>query len=220
VGGTSGNGVVYKIDASGNETVIHSFTGPDGANPSAGLIRDSSANLYGTTASGGASGDGVIFEVDPSGNKTVLHSFTGPDGARPSGSVIRDAAGNLYGTTSSGGTDGVSGVVFKLDPRGNLTVLHNFSNVDGAQSTRGLIRDSAGNLYGTTNSGGAAGLGVMFKLDSSDRESVLYSFPGSARGTFPSSPLIRDAAGNFYGSTGGGGLSNVGGVFRLDKGGH
>ena len=90
--------------------VLHSFTGADGANPYAGLIRDAEGNLYGTTTAGGAYGYGVVFKVDTSGNETVLHSFTGGvDGADPYPGLIEDAAGNLYGTTKLGGAGGTRG---------------------------------------------------------------------------------------------------------------
>ena len=90
-GGTNNAGVVFKIDASGHETVLYSFTGgADGSSPN-GLIRDSAGNLYGTTNGGGASGVGVVFKLDTSGHETVLYSFTGgADGGNPN-SVIRDS---------------------------------------------------------------------------------------------------------------------------------
>jgi uncharacterized repeat protein (TIGR03803 family) len=97
--------------------VLHSFTGaPDGAGPSAGLIRDATGNLYGTTYLGGAYGWGTVFKRDRAGNETVLHSFTsGHDGAVPLGGLIRDAEGNLYGTAYYGGAYG-AGTVFKMTP--------------------------------------------------------------------------------------------------------
>jgi uncharacterized repeat protein (TIGR03803 family) len=113
-GGSAGWGVVYKLDATGHETVLHSFTGgADGGNPTAGVIRDSAANLYGTTGGGGSAGQGVVYKLDTTGHETVLHSFTGADGAGPSAGVIRDSAGRLYGATEYGGTNGF-GVVFRI----------------------------------------------------------------------------------------------------------
>jgi uncharacterized repeat protein (TIGR03803 family) len=106
------------LDTAGHETVLHSFTaGADGGGPSAGVIRDSSGNLYGTTKDGGTAGLGVVYKLDTAGQETVLYNFTGgADGGVPYGGVIRDSAGNLYGTTYSGGKHG-SGVVFKLKPQ-------------------------------------------------------------------------------------------------------
>ncbi len=82
-GGTSGAGTVFKLDTTGTETVLHSFTGPDGVNPGAGLVRDKEGNLYGITTGGGTSGVGTVFKLDTTNTETVLHSFTGPDGANP-----------------------------------------------------------------------------------------------------------------------------------------
>jgi uncharacterized repeat protein (TIGR03803 family) len=133
-----------------------------------------------------------------------------------------DSAGNLYGTTQKGGTGCPSpftpgcGVVFKIDPAGNETVLYSFTgaNGDGAFPFAGLILDSAGNLYGTTNSGGAAGggfagPGTVFKVDPTGHETVLHSFTGlNGDGANPfGGRLVRDSAGNLYGTTlQGGGL--------------
>src|SRR5712692_8434009 len=94
-------------------TVLHGFTNsPDGASPFAGLLRDATGNLYGTTSSGGVFGSGTVFKLDPSGNETVLHNFTGGgDGGRPIAGLIMDTAGNLYGTTGFGGASN-AGTVF------------------------------------------------------------------------------------------------------------
>jgi uncharacterized repeat protein (TIGR03803 family) len=109
---------VFKLDTTGAETVLHSFTGGtmDGAGPFAGLLLGADGNLYGTTGSGGASNLGTVFKVTASGTETVLHSFRrSTDGMRPHAVLVRDAAGNLYGTTTSGGRFD-KGTVFKLSP--------------------------------------------------------------------------------------------------------
>jgi uncharacterized repeat protein (TIGR03803 family) len=193
-------------------TTLYSFTGSDGANPSAGLIADPAGNLYGTTAGGGASGQGTVFQLDPSGNPTVLYSFTGGDGSHPGGVLIADAAGNLYGTTISGGAQD-AGTVFQLTPSGTLNVLYSFTGgSDGALPWAGMIADTAGNLYGTTYGGGASGQGTVFQLDPSGTLTVLYSFTGGNDAS-PWSGLIADAAGNLYGTTEGG--DGPGEVFQL-----
>jgi len=116
-----GNGVVFKLNlATGQETVLHTFTGPDGSSPAAGLFPDSVGNLYGTTLHGGAYGYGTVFKLDPSGNLTTLHSFTGgPDGASPYAGVLVDAKGNVFGAASAGGSataPGGYGTLFIITP--------------------------------------------------------------------------------------------------------
>jgi uncharacterized repeat protein (TIGR03803 family) len=221
-GGATYAGVVYKVDSSGNETVLHSFKyGADGGNPYAGVIRDPAGNLYGTTYYGGVWGAGVVYKVDSSGNETVLYSFTGgADGGNPYAGVIRDPAGNLYGTATRGGGSNV-GVVYKVDSSGNETVLYSFvGGLDGAIPVGGVIRDSAGSLYGSTANGGNWGYGNVYKLDSAGNETVLYSFTGGADGESPFAGVIRDSAGNFYGTTFEGGASNKGVVYKVDSSGN
>ena len=219
-GGGSNAGVVFKLDPTGHETVLYSFTGgADGGNPAGGVVRDSAGNLYGVTESGG-NGAGVVFKVDPTGHETVLYGFTGgADGGAPN-PVILDSAGNLYGTTTFGGTSN-AGVVFKVDPTDQETVLYSFTGGnDGGYSDAGVIRDSKGNLYGTTSGGGAPGAGVVFKVDPTGHETVLYAFTGGNDGNSPFAGLIRDTAGNLYGTTGFGGTADLGVVFKLDKSGN
>ena len=172
----------------------------------------------------------MIFKVDRTGKETVLYTFTGgTDGGYPSWSdLVLDAAGNLYGTTQYYGdlTCPQSqpwalgcGVIFKLDPAGNQTVLHTFSGgADGGQPNGGLIRDTKGNLYGTATSGGApsgacpTGCGVVFMLSPVGALTVLHSFRGSD-GAGPFGTLLLQN-GYLYGVTAGSG--NFSGVaFRL-----
>lgn len=124
-GGANGSGVAFKLDTTGNETVLYAFsTGHgDGDSPYAGLIRDAAGNLYGTTFNGGGSSNGgVVFKLDTAGNETVLYKFKGEtDGANPYGGLVQDAAGNLYGATANGGDPGCNsgngcGTVFELTP--------------------------------------------------------------------------------------------------------
>jgi uncharacterized repeat protein (TIGR03803 family) len=234
--GVAGCGTVFRLDTSGNETVLHGFTGSpgDGANPNAALLMDKAGNLYGTTlygstgpciSPGGAAGCGTVFKLDRSGNETVLHTFTGSggDGANPFAALIMDKVGNLYGTTESGGTGkclGVApgcGTVFKLDTSGNETVLHSFAGPagDGSTPVASLIMDKAGNLYGTTAQGGAFNFGTVFKLDTSGNETILYSFTGGSDGCLPPAALIIDKEGNLYSTTIGGGVCGYGTVFKL-----
>jgi uncharacterized repeat protein (TIGR03803 family) len=244
-GGTFNTGTVFKLDTSGNETVLYSFKGgSDGAFPSAGLVMDATGNLYGTTSHGGSggcsfsSGCGTVFKLDAAGNETVLYSFKGgSDGGVPVAGLIMDAAGNVYGTTQNGGSGGGCsfgcGTVFKLDTAGNETVLHSFTGSpgDGGRPVAGLIMDTAGNLYGTTAEGGSgtctvingipvSGCGTVFKLDPAGNETVLHSFAGGSDGIQALAALIMDQAGNLYGTTELGGSFGSGTVFKLDPSGN
>lgn len=174
--GSDGCGVVFKVDGTGKETVLYSFTGgADGWSPLGALVADSLGNLYGTTVSGGDVGPGVVFKLDPNGKETVLHSFSGgsTDGANPAAAVILDEAGNIHGTTSSGGTLNCTtggfntpvrtigcGTVFKLDSTAAESILYSFpggnSGPGDAFPNSRLVPDAAGNLYGTTSAGGDA----------------------------------------------------------------
>ena len=223
-GGAFSSGTVFKVDPSGNETVLYSFNGRrDGGNPRSGLLLDSTGNLYGITASGGAGfgQGGVLFKLTPGGRLIILHSFSTTDGAGSASGLLRDPAGNLYGTTEGGGAHN-QGVVFKLDPHGNYSILYSFTgrNGDGSEPFAGLVRDQAGNLYGTTFVGGAFSLGTVFKIDASGNESILHSFVGGGDGTYPSSTLVLDPAGNLYGTTDAGGTYNLGTLFKIDSNGN
>ncbi len=221
LGGAANAGVVYKLDASGQETVLYSFKGgSDGANPYAGLILDSSGNLYGTTTSGGGAQAGVVFRIDATGQETVLYRFTGgADGSAPYGGVTLDPAGNLYGTTVGGGK-GKSGVVFKLDASGQETVLYSFTGGDdGDAPYAGVIRGVAGDLYGTTISGGGAqDKGILFRISPAGQETVIHRFRGSDGGN-PKAGVVFDGSGNLYGTTYDGGDSGTGNVYRVDTAG-
>jgi uncharacterized repeat protein (TIGR03803 family) len=230
IDGAYSYGTVFRLSPDGKETVLHSFTGTggDGTNPVAPLTRDAAGNLYGTTEYGGLfggacgpNGCGIVFKVDPAGKETVLYRFTGTegDGTNPWQGVVRDAAGNLYGTTAEGGDYG-GGTVFKINSTGHETILHSFNDDsyydDGSFPAYGsLVRDAQGNLYGTTYAGGQWYLGIVYKIDSSGTESILYNFSGSD-GMLPYGTLVRDTAGNLYGTTYLGGAFGDGIVFKLD----
>jgi uncharacterized repeat protein (TIGR03803 family) len=227
-GGQANLGVVFMVGPSGQETVLYNFKGgADGANPYAGVIRDSAGNIYGTTYQGGASNAGVVYKVDPTGHEKVLYSFTGgADGSNPYAGVIADSAGNLYGTTYIGGTAN-AGVVFKLTPSGQETVLYTLTGgADGGNPYAGVIADPDGNLYGTTVTGGAAyfyyAAGVVYKLDTAGQETVLYSFDSQNKGpAAPYAGVIRDSAGNLYGVASSGGINGEGGVvYEIEAGGN
>jgi len=167
---------LYYVDGFRNVYTLYTFTGgSDGNAPYGGLVFDAAGNLYGTTAQGGE-GNGVVFELSPvtggGWSETVIHNFDGRKGAEPYSTLVFDAAGNLYGTTTYGGGENGHGTVFELMPSlgGTWTekVLHVFDFTDGSQPYDGLILDSAGNLYGTTQSGAVAGCkyecGTVFEI--------------------------------------------------------
>jgi uncharacterized repeat protein (TIGR03803 family) len=238
-----GCGSVFELtpnsDGSWSETVLHNFSGGDGANPYAPVAFDGRGNLYGTAGAGGAYGYGAIFELSPSSNGawrySVLHSFTGgSDGSLPYAGVAVANITQLYGTTYLGGEYN-NGVVFSLN-RISVTnwyelVLYPFTGGnDGSGPIGQLTLDASGSLYGTTFNGGSHGAGVVFKLTPKPltpgwTESVLYSFQGtpygtSADGANPNGGVVFDAAGNLYGTTqfggeGQGGGCGCGTVFKL-----
>jgi uncharacterized repeat protein (TIGR03803 family) len=170
-GGTYGVGTVFKLDATGTETVLYSFTGgDDGMYPSLGyLARDASGSLYGTTwTDSGETGNGVVYRLDKDGNQTVLHSFSGGlDGSSPHDPLVLDRDGNVYGTTQGAGAN-YCGVIFKIEPTGTTTVLHSFDwYQDGCAPFAGLVKDAKGDLYGTTLFGGPFDGGSVFRLATS-----------------------------------------------------
>jgi uncharacterized repeat protein (TIGR03803 family) len=224
-----GCGTVFKLLPGGGETVLHVFEGRsqgDGAIPDGALILDKDGNLYGTTVAGGDNSLGTAFRLAPDGTETILHAFTGPnhaDGSTPSAGLVRDGGGNLYGTTIVGGNSGCNlrgcGTVYRIAPGGTESIVYDFTGgSDGASPGNGaLVKDDAGNLYGTTVAGGdlacgSAGCGVVYKLTRHGHETVLHAFSGGGDGTNPIGGLTIDAEGSLYGTTqaGGGGCANLG----------
>ena len=217
------------------ESVLHSLRTIEGVSPVMGLVFDSAGNLYGAAEEGGSSNNGTVFELLPKAGggwtEKTLFTFTGATtGSMPLASLVLDAAGNLYGTTKLGGARG-AGVAFELTPsssgRWTEKVLHTFgSGSDGAYPVGNLVFDHAGNLYGTTQGGGAHGNGqentggTAFKLTHKSggtwTESVLYSFgANSTDAVTPRANLVFDTGGNLFGTTTRGGVNHVGTVFKL-----
>jgi uncharacterized repeat protein (TIGR03803 family) len=222
LGGTHLKGTVFKIDAAGNLTTLHSFSGSpgDGALPFAGLVQGTDGNFYGTTASGGAFFQGTVFRMTPSGAITVLHSFNSffSEGAVPIAGLVQGSDGNFYGTTAFGGAH-FNGTVFKIDVAGNLTTLHSFSGSpsEGANPVAALVQASDGNFYGTTASGGEHFHGTVFRITPAGALTVLHSFSGfPSEGAVPFAGLVQGSDGDFYGTTALGGTHLKGTVFKID----
>lgn len=234
IGGSFNYGTVFEVDAAGKEKVLHSFLGGDGLYPVAGLMLDAAGNLYGTTEYGGTAeggscehGCGTVFKLTPAGQQTVLYAFTGKrDGGGPSSALIHDAIGNLYGTGGGGGDPSCfgsgCGVIFKLNTANQENALYSFTGGTDGQMPAGIVRDAAGDFYGTTYDGGALGYGIVWKLDKSGAFSVFYSFTGGADSGDPKGPPIADKSGNLYGATYGvgEGLQGYGVVYKLDSAGN
>jgi len=216
--------------------VIHTFTNtPDGSGPERRLIQDAHGNFYGTASFGGANGQGCVFELSPNSDgswtEKILYSFSGPDGAIPVSSLVFDRAGNLYGTTAGGGAYDDGGTAFELSPTATgwtETVIHSFGNgFDGWDPQAGMIFDSAGNLYGTTQLGGAVfgrgddNGGTVFRLSSGGdgwTETILYSFTGEYLGPDPNLPagsVVFASNGTIYGVAQSGGVNGKGAVYEL-----
>lgn len=160
-----GGGVVYELTPTGAFSVLYTFTGgADGGLPYTTPILDKHGNLYGTTAGGGA-GCGTVYELAfPSWTETVLHTFDYTDGCYADSAVAMGKKNTLYGTTYLGGGNGY-GTIYKVTTSGNFVDLYDFTGgADGGNPLAGVIFDKSGNVYSTTNAGGASGNGTLFKL--------------------------------------------------------
>lgn len=229
-GGLLGAGIVFMVDQTGKETVLHHFTGASGGGgPFYGsLIRDKKGNLYGTTFYGGLGvchnpnvpGCGTVFMLDTKSKETVLHNFNGADGGFPQAGLVKHGK-SLFGATPIGG-DGAVGTVFMVNKKTQAeAALYSFSGPFAHNMYGSLIRDKKGNLYGTTSQYGTAAMGSVFKVDTTGNGTVLYSFTGTAGdGRTPWGGLVQDSKGNLYGTTLRGGTFDFGTVYMLDPSGN
>jgi uncharacterized repeat protein (TIGR03803 family) len=208
-GGANGEGEVYKFNpAAKTLSVLHSFNTTDGANPPGWLIQGSGV-FYGTTQYGGASGSGTVFKITTAGVLTTLHNFDGTDGSIPGG-VVMATSGILYGTTYQGGTYG-GGTIFKLTTTGVFTSLHSFTGgSDGSNPNLAPTQAANGYFYGTTQSGGAGGGGVVYRMTPAGGLTTIAN-PGGE----PIGGVTQATDGNFYGVTYQGGRSSCGTIFRI-----
>ncbi len=241
-----GCGTVFKVTPSGTLTLLHAFTGPEGADPYAGLVQGTDGNFYGTTQHGGTGnnskciensnlGCGTVFKITPSGTLTTLYNFcvqgNCPDGYGPQAALVQGADGNFYGTTHWGGTGTIgNGTIFRITPSGALTTLHSFAGypTDGASPIGGLIQATDGNFYGTTPSGGAHFTGgTVYQVTPGGALTTIYSFCALSHcddGSDSYAPLLQGTDGNLYGTTTSGGTGCNGGfcgygtVFKVSVG--
>ena len=172
-GGSFGSGTVFELLPSldgWSESVIHNFQLSGGYSPGI-LTVDPKGNLYGVALhSGGDQNCGMVFELangNTSRTYSVLHKFSQLDGCGVIGDMAQDSNGNLFGTTAHGGIAN-NGLVFELVPGSGGTWtenrLYSFTGAEGAFPESGVMLDKAGNLYGTTSTGGAYGFGSVFEI--------------------------------------------------------
>jgi uncharacterized repeat protein (TIGR03803 family) len=215
-GGSANAGVLFRISKSGRYSVLHEFaSGADGQNPFSPPVEASDGNLYGTTL-GSARVGSTLYKYSPSTGYSVLREFYKSQGRLIGSSPIQASDGNLYVTANNGGTNRC-GAVLKLALSGTLLSSYSFAcGAGGANPNGQLLQASDGNFYGTTQVGGAAKNGTVYKLDQSGTISVLYSFLGSPTdGSDPDSGLAQATDGNLYGTTIAGGSANQGTLFQI-----
>jgi uncharacterized repeat protein (TIGR03803 family) len=220
-----GNGTVFNISRDGTLTVLHAFSGADGAYPFGHLIQANDGNFYGTTLQGGDSNDGTVFRITPEGVLGVVHSFNGKDGYLPDAGLVQGSDGNFYGVTREAGNQECyppygCGTIFKLTPHGRLTTLYKFCDQpncsDGAFPYAKLAQAADGAFYGTTIFGGDDSVGTIFRITSEGIFTRLHSFDVTDGG-YPYSGLVQGTDGSLYGTTFGGGRDQCacGTVFRI-----
>ena len=218
-GGSTDQGTLFElVKGAAAPITLVTFTGPNGADPVAGLTIDAAGNLYGASAYGGSANRGTLFELAKGATAvTTLATFNNTNGAVPQSLLTRDAAGNLFGVTNEGGSAGL-GTVFELAKGSTaITTLASFTGGNGAYAEGGLVFDAAGDMFGTTVYGGSKG-GTVFELaKGSTTVKTLAYFDGANGGTVRSG-LVSDAAGNLFGTTYDGGSANYGTVYELAKG--
>jgi uncharacterized repeat protein (TIGR03803 family) len=246
LGGSHTRGTVYKLTppvvagTPWTKTILWNFIGKtDGSYPYAPVMMDATGALYGTTETGGIHNEGTVYRLSPPAagktawTETTLFNFNGAAGSYPSAGLVMDATGALYGVTLGGGKTS-NGIVFKLTPPASgtggwaPTVLHDFAggNYDGAMPNGSLALDAAGNIYGTTESGGAANLGIVFRLSpiagsKALKFAMLHQFTANINGNIgpdgasPYGSVLIDNNGSLYGTAFAGGVNNGGVAWML-----
>jgi uncharacterized repeat protein (TIGR03803 family) len=220
-GGTSSKGTVYEI-AAGTHTLstLVTFNGTNGLYPQSGtLIADASGNLYGTTNGYPGTSNGTVFEIAAGTHVlTTLATFSGSNGSLPVGGLIADSSGNLYGITELGGSNN-DGTVYEIAAGTHaISTLVNFNGTNGKNPWCTLVADSHGNMFGTTELGGANSNGTVFEIAAGTHAFSTIACNYSS-GILPFGGLIIDANGNLYGTANGGGSADgYGTVFEIAAG--
>jgi uncharacterized repeat protein (TIGR03803 family) len=230
-GGSYGVGTVFQMDTNGVVTLVYAFPNGNasyaryGSLPYAALVQGTNGLLYGTALYGGSTYDGTVFRMNTHGTGIMAWSLTyATTGSIPYGGLVEGQDGNFYGTTWLGGPyqarsvaplGAPYGTVFKMTPNGNLTLIHSFTNQDGAYPSSTLVQGGDGAFYGTTEGGGTnGGWGTIFKISPAGVLTPLFSF-ANTNGAVPFAGLAQDSAGDFYGTTTAGGADGAGTVFKL-----
>jgi len=209
-------------------TTLHSFDSTDGANPGVVLIQATNGALYGTASSFGANGAGTVFKMTPGGTLTTVYNFCSEsgcmDGVLPEAGLLQATSGDFYGTTNGGGLG--YGTVFKITPGGTLTTLYSFCSqsgcADGANPFAGLVQGANGDFYGTARNGGANSGGTVFEITPTGRLTTMHKFCSQndcTDGSNPLAALVEATDGDLYGTTSGGGTSDLGTVFKITRSG-
>src|SRR5215475_12288748 len=214
--------------AANSTKLIYSFGGAsDGEYTDTELVMDSTGNLYGSSVQGGTFGGGTVFQITPAGVHTVLYNFTGgADGGEPYKGVTLDSHGNLYGTAvtgGGGGCEGGCGVLYKLTKTGSTwtqSVIHTFTGgTDGSGPGSPVAIDKQGNIYGTTPTGGANGVGVVYQMKPNGSGwtfKVIHAFTGGTDGSGGSAGrFFIDTAGNLFNVCTTGGAQGFGVVYEI-----
>ncbi len=220
-GGLHNFGTIYKIAAGTHAfTKLADLSSASGGSVFAPLIVGADGLLYGAATGNGSSGDGTIFRLSPQGGKIeVLHTFSGQEGAGLYTGLTESKTGTLYGVTEFGGQSNL-GVLFAFAiDRRKLTVLHSFTQADGAYPGGQLTFDYTGRLLGTTFSGGQNNSGTIYRYDPATSSfKVLYQLSAAIAGV-PNAGLTYAGGKTFYGGTldGGSGQFEAGAIIRFSE---
>jgi uncharacterized repeat protein (TIGR03803 family) len=216
-GGVNNAGAIFKIDTSGNITLLHSFNSSTGWYPWSGLTLGPDGNFYGNTPTGGTGGFGVVFKMTPSGTYTVLHNFTyyPTGGGYPYGPLVLAEDGSFYGVTDFGGPGG-GGVLYRITSAGQFVVIYSYNYTDASDVQVAPVQGANGNFYVTSLTGGANGFGSLTEVSPQGVLLNVFSFDGATEGKYPVGSVAQGADGNFYGTTDQAGAVLGGVLFKVD----